>query len=153
MSTVTEAVAMFHPTVDAPCKGVIRFTQTQDSVKVVADIEGLKPDSKHALHIHVLGNCGNPDKGSAGGHYEPHAHKDDAAHLEEGHSGNLGTLTADSDGRSHFEVSLKNCSIGGVERPIIGRCVIIDAAAQTTDSHQHTAIGCAVIGIAKISAP
>ena len=32
-----------------------------DSVKVSADLEGLNPGQKHAMHIHQFGDCSAPD--------------------------------------------------------------------------------------------
>lgn len=160
MSTVDAAVAVVHPMKGSSCRGVVRFTQVGDSVKVVGDFEELAPGSKHALHIHEFGNCVDPDGGSAGGHYVPHAHKDDKPHTEAGHSGNLGDLEADANGKAHFEAAITNCSLAGIERPIIGRCVVVDAKPGAAGAHshdgakgagdpkKHEGIGCGVIGVA-----
>jgi hypothetical protein len=45
-SPVARAVVELHPTTGQHCHGVIHFTQDGDSVKVVADLEGLAPDLK-----------------------------------------------------------------------------------------------------------
>src|SRR5262250_1838000 len=71
----TQAVAVLNPTADAHCQGVVRFTQAGDSVKVVADLQGLTPGQKHAFHIHQYGDCSAPDAMSAAGHYNPEGHQ------------------------------------------------------------------------------
>lgn len=161
MSRVDSAIAVVHPKKGGALSGVVRFTQAGDDVKVVAEFEGLAPGSKHALHIHELGNCLDPNAGSAGGHYVPHAHPGDKSHTEAGHSGNLGDVEADAGGKARFETTIRNCSVGGMERPIIGRCVVVDAKAGAAAAHphdgakhagsdhkKHDTIGCGVIGIA-----
>src|SRR6266511_4107458 len=50
-AAVKQAVAVLHATAGNKCHGTVRFTQEGDSVKVVADIEGLTPGQKHAFHI------------------------------------------------------------------------------------------------------
>jgi Cu-Zn family superoxide dismutase len=64
-----QAVAVLHSTTGQHCHGVVHFTQDGDSLKVVADLEGLAPDQKHAFHIHQYGDCTSSDGMSAGGHY------------------------------------------------------------------------------------
>ena len=64
-AAVEKAVAVLHPTAGQHCHGVVHFTQEGDSVKVVADLEGLNPGQKHAFHIHQFGDCSSPDGMSA----------------------------------------------------------------------------------------
>ena len=66
-SPVVQAVVVLHPTTGQHCHGVVHFIQDGDSVKVVADLEGLAPDQKHAFHIHQYGDCSAADGMSAGG--------------------------------------------------------------------------------------
>lgn len=161
MSRVDSAIAVVNPVKGGSLSGVVRFAQAGLDVKVVADFDGLAPGSKHALHIHELGNCLDPSGGSAGAHYVPHAHPDDKPHTEAGHSGNLGDVEADAGGKAHFETTIRNCSVAGMERPIVGRCVVVDAKPGAAGAHshdgakgagvdggKHDGIGCGVIGIA-----
>src|SRR5262245_60372790 len=53
---ITEAVAAVGPVGKSHVHGVVRFSQVEDGVKIVAEIEGLKPDSKHAFHVHEFGD-------------------------------------------------------------------------------------------------
>src|SRR5262245_22663658 len=83
---ITEAVAAVGPVGKSHVHGVVRFSQVEDGVKIVAEIEGLKPDSKHAFHIHEFGDVtsAGTDGKSAGGHYNPgkvlHGGPDSAPH-------------------------------------------------------------------------
>jgi Cu-Zn family superoxide dismutase len=150
-AAVHAAVAVLHPTAGQKCHGVVRFTQEGDSVKVVADIEGLSPGQKHAFHIHQYGDCSGPDGMSAGGHYNPEGHQHGLPESENRHAGDLGNAQADSDGKAHYEITVNNVSIMGEKNPILGRAVIVHA--KTDDGSQPTGnaggrIACGVIGVA-----
>src|SRR3974390_58734 len=67
----TEAGAVIYPASGSTRKGLVRITQDPSAVKIVADIEGLVPGSKHAFHVHEFGDCSAPDAMSAGTHYDP----------------------------------------------------------------------------------
>src|SRR5712691_7405892 len=68
---VKEAVAVVQGTKgNEKVMGVVKFTDTGAGVKVVADIEGLEPNSEHGFHVHEFGDCSDMEKAmSAGGHY------------------------------------------------------------------------------------
>ncbi|MDX1681501.1 MAG: superoxide dismutase family protein [Phycisphaeraceae bacterium] len=150
-SDVTEAVAVLHPTKGNKAHGVVRFHQTPEGVKVVADIHGLEPNSKHGFHIHAWGDCTAADGTSAGGHYNPEGHAHGRPHDHHRHAGDLGNVTAGSNGSAHYELLAENISLVGMKNPILGRGVILHAHAD--DGGQPTGnagprIACGVIGIA-----
>jgi Cu-Zn family superoxide dismutase len=124
---VTHAVAVLHSTAGQQCHGVVHFTQDGESVKVVADLEGLTPGQKHAFHIHQYGDCSAPDGMSAGGHYNPEGHQHGLPDIESRHAGDLGNVQADDQGKGHYEITVTNISIMGPKNPILGRGVIIHA--------------------------
>ncbi len=66
----TNAVAVVHPTEDSEVTGTVTFAETDNGVRVQAEIEGLA-EGKHGFHIHQYGDCTAPDGTSAGGHYNP----------------------------------------------------------------------------------
>jgi Cu-Zn family superoxide dismutase len=149
---VTQAVAVLHPTAGQQCHGVVRLTQDGDSVKVVADIEGLTPGQKHAFHIHQYGDCSSPDGMSAGGHYNPEGHQHGLPDGENRHAGDLGNVQADEQGKAHYEITVTNISIMGAKNPIIGRGVIVHAKVDDGGQPVGNAgarIACGVIGVAK----
>src|SRR5256885_17207665 len=91
-AAVKQAVAVLHATAGNKCHGTVRFTQDGDSVKVVADIEGLAPGQKHAFHIHQFGDCRSATGMSAGGHFNPEGHPHGLPETEKRHAGDLGNL-------------------------------------------------------------
>ncbi|MGB5847986.1 MAG: superoxide dismutase family protein, partial [Ignavibacteriaceae bacterium] len=50
------AVCILYPTEGNETRGMVKFTQTSEGTKIVADIEGLTP-GKHGFHIHEFGDC------------------------------------------------------------------------------------------------
>jgi superoxide dismutase, Cu-Zn family len=147
----SQAVAILHSTAGQHCQGVVRFTQQGDSVKVVADLEGLNPGQKHAFHIHQYGDCSAPDGMSAGGHYNPEGHQHGLPDSENRHAGDLGNVLADDQGKAHYIITVDNISISGQKNPIIGRAVIVHAKADDGGQPVGNAgsrIACGVIGIA-----
>ncbi len=148
---VTHAVAVLHPTAGQRCRGLVHFVPEGQSVKVVADIEGLNPNQKHAFHIHQYGDCSAPDGLSAGGHYNPEGHPHGLPTTENRHAGDLGNVQADSEGKAHYELTVDNISIMGQRNPIIGRAVIVHAKPDDASQPVGNAggrIACGVIGIA-----
>src|SRR6516164_4771197 len=91
-TSVKKAVAVLHATAGNKCHGQVTFTQDGDSVKVVADLEGLNPGQKHAFHIHQFGDCSAPDGMSAGSHYNPEGHKHGLPDSPSHHAGDLGNV-------------------------------------------------------------
>ena len=148
---VREAICVIYPTAGHTVSGVVRFKQQGHQVKIVADIEGLLPSGIHAIHIHQFGDCSSPDGTSAGGHYNPQGHDHALPPTKQRHAGDLGNLTADSQGKSHYEIEVDNICIVGQKNPVLGRAIIIHA--QADDGGQPTGnaggrIGYGVIGIA-----
>lgn len=153
-SAVTKAVAAIHSTQGNKCHGTVQFSQIGDKVKVVATIEGLTPNQKHAIHIHETGDCTSADGMSAGGHYNPEGHQHGLAAAAKRHAGDLGNLQADAQGKAHYELTVDNISIVGMKNPILGRAVIVHAKEDDGGQPVGNAgarLGCGVIGIAKSS--
>jgi Cu-Zn family superoxide dismutase len=150
-SSVKQAVAVLHPTSGNKAHGKVVFTQDGESVKIVADVEGLTPGQKHAIHIHQFGDCSSPDGMSAGGHYNPENHPHALPEKDMRHAGDLGNLEADAQGKAHYELTVKNVSVAGTVNPIIGRGVIVHAKVDDGGQPVGNAggrIACGVIGVA-----
>jgi superoxide dismutase, Cu-Zn family len=114
-TAIKQAVAVLHPTAGNKCQGKVVFTQQGDSLKVVAEIEGLSPGQKHAFHIHEFGDCSAPDATSAGSHYNPEKHPHGLPEKDARHAGDLGNLQADANGKARYEITVKNISIAGTK--------------------------------------
>jgi superoxide dismutase, Cu-Zn family len=109
--------------------GIVTFTEIGDGqAKVVAEITGLTPNSKHGFHIHEKGDLSAADLTSAGGHYNPDKHVHGAPATSPVHAGDLGNITADASGNARYEITVSNISIGGQTNDIVGRSVIIHAS-------------------------
>ncbi|XP_059088410.1 copper chaperone for superoxide dismutase-like [Tigriopus californicus] len=108
--------------IGAKVKGVVRFTQVDESTCVVdGTIDGLSP-GKHALAIH---ECGDLTQGckSVGAHFNPRntRHGSPLNEENERHVGDLGNISADESGRAVFKFSDKLVKVWD----IIGRSVVV----------------------------
>lgn len=102
--------------------GTIKFTPEANQLRVVAEIKGLKPNSKHGFHVHENGECTAPKFDSAGSHYNPTG----VAHGEPGdthrHPGDLGNLQADKKGVARLDIVIPQAPSGD---SFAGRSVIV----------------------------
>lgn len=146
---VTEAIALLHPTQGSTVKGTVVFSKVNGDVKVVADVEGLTP-GKHGFHIHEYGDCSAADATSAGGHFNPETTAHGAPTDEKRHLGDLGNITADADGKAHFEWTDSEIALNG-PHAIVGRSVIVHAGEDDLTSQPTGKAGprlaCGIIGI------
>lgn len=153
---IKELVTVMQSASGSSCKGSVRFILAGEKIKVVAEIEGLTPGQKHAIHIHEFGDVTSPDGMGTGGHYNPEGHAHGLTSLNSRHAGDLGNLQADDKGKAHYEVTIDNISLVGLKNPIIGRAVIIHAKPDDGGQPVGNAgarISQGVIGLAKPTAP
>ena len=149
----TSAIAVLHPTAGHNVSGIVRFTQTGTAVRVVADLEGLAPNTVHGFHIHEFGDCSAADAMTAGGHFNPEGHPHAGPMAAMRHAGDLGNITSNADGTAHLEITLEGLTISGPTNAIVGRSVIIhdkpdDLVSQPVGNAGPRA-ACGVIGMAK----
>jgi Cu-Zn family superoxide dismutase len=154
---VKEAVAVVHGTKgNEKVMGVVKFTDTGAGVKVVADIEGLEPNSEHGFHVHEFGDCSDMEKAmSAGGHYNPEKHQHGKPGDPNSHVGDMGNIKADASGKAHIELTLGAATVSG-KNALLGRGVILHAKADDFSQPVGNAggrIGCGVIGVAQVKKP
>ncbi|MBI1337758.1 MAG: superoxide dismutase family protein [Phycisphaera sp.] len=150
-AAVNHAVAIVTPTKGNTCRGVVKFEQVADGVKVTADIEGLTPNSKHGFHIHEFGDATSDDGTAMGGHYNPEGHEHGLPDGKPIHAGDMGNLEANAQGVAHLETVFHNITISG-KNAILGRGLIVHA--KVDDGGQPTGnagarIGQGVIGAVK----
>lgn len=153
---ISEGVAVMHGTQgNEKVNGTVRFSQQGEKVHVVVDLQGLAPNGTHAIHVHEFGDCTAGDATSAGGHYNPTAHKHALpSETEMRHAGDLGNLTADAKGNAHYEITVDNITVAGGMNPVLGRAVILHADSDKGMAEQPTGaagarLACGVIGVAK----
>ncbi|QUY44047.1 superoxide dismutase family protein [Acaryochloris marina] len=146
------ALAILSPTEGNQVTGSIKFKQAEDKITILANLQGLQPNSVHAWHIHEFGDASSPDGKAMGGHYNPEEMPHGLPNNPERHAGDLGNLKADSQGEVAKEITVNNISINGPQNPILGRGLIIHA--ETDDGGQPTGnagsrIAQGVIGLPK----
>jgi superoxide dismutase, Cu-Zn family len=147
------AIVVILPASNSAVHGIARFTTAGSGVKIVADLEGLTPNAQHGFHIHEFGDCSVPDATSAGSHWDPETTKHHGKPEEKDrHSGDMGNIQADANGKGHLELTLEGISIAGPKNSILGHAVIVHAKPDDFGQPVGNAgarIGCGVIGITK----
>jgi Cu-Zn family superoxide dismutase len=147
----SKAVAVLHSTMGNEVTGLVTFVSTSEGVRVTADVQGLTP-GKHGFHIHEYGDCSAPDGSSAGGHFNPEGKPHGGPTESNRHVGDMGNITADTNGKAHFEWTDKLLSLRGAHS-IIGRAVIVHAGEDDLKSQPTgdagARVACGVIGIAE----
>ena len=120
------AEATLNPTTGSSVSGSLQIFQVNaDTVRVVAQVQGLAPGSEHGFHIHEKGDCSAPDGMSAGGHYNPSSHQHGKAGPTS-HVGDLPSLVADGNGVAKLSWETRSLSAGtGQANDVKGRGVIV----------------------------
>jgi Cu-Zn family superoxide dismutase len=146
-----KAISILHPTGDSGVGGVVTFTRQKDGMHIAADMQGLSP-GQHGFHIHEYGDCSALDAGSAGGHFNPTGKPHGAPADKERHAGDLGNLSADTQGRARYESTDKIISFEG-PTSVIGRAVVVHADPDDLTSqpagNAGSRVACGVIGVMK----
>jgi superoxide dismutase, Cu-Zn family len=123
-----DALAELGPASGSQVAGVVTFTRlAAGGVHIEGDITGLTP-GEHGFHVHEVGDCSAPDATSAKGHFNPGG-KPHGGQDGEHHAGDMINLTADADGKAHYAADFSALEIGSGEGNIIGRAVVVHAAA------------------------
>ena len=147
--TIEKAVAVIHPTDGNSASGVVTFTQTDNGVRVQANISGLDSESLHGFHIHEFGDCRASDATSAGGHYNPTDMPHGAPVDEERHMGDLGNLPSNADGDAVLDYTDPMIELSGMNT-ILGLAVIVhvqrDDLVSQPVGDAGARIGCGIIG-------
>ncbi len=151
--TIDQAVAVMHATDGNSVEGTVLFTQTEQGVRVEANISGLDADSMHGFHIHEYGDCRASDGTSAGGHFNPEEAEHGGPDDDMRHVGDLGNLQSDADGNATAEFVDPQLQLSGMTS-ILGRGVIIHAGEDDLVSQPTGDAGgrlsCGVIGVANM---
>ncbi len=144
--TIENAVAVMHPKNGSDVVGTVYFEQTENGVRVTAEVSGLT-GSKHGFHIHQYGNCTADDGTSAGGHFNPNGNDHAGPEDMNRHMGDMGNIDADENGNATLDYVDSTIQM----HEIIGRGVIVHGGVDDLESQPSGAagprIGCGVIGI------
>ncbi len=146
---VQTAKSVLHPTKGNQVTGTVTFTVVDGGVRVVADLEGLKP-GEHGFHIHEFGDCSAPDGSSAGGHFNPTKKHHGSPDSLDRHVGDLGNITAEANGRAHYDRTDKVIDLNGKDS-IVGHSVVVhekadDFVTQPT-GNSGARVACGVISV------
>lgn len=124
-SAVTQAVAEVKSYKDSKVSGKVTFTKVPGGIRIVADVNGLKP-GKHGFHVHEHGDCSGDDGMKAGGHFNPTNTKHGGPDSPERHVGDFGNLEADEKGYAHYDRVDTLITFEG-QNSILGRSIMIHA--------------------------
>lgn len=146
-----ELIAVLRPTEGNNARGFVSFRPVEDGkVEVTGRVTGLKPDSKHGIHIHQYGDLSAADGTSLGDHYNPLDHKHGLPSQTTRHPGDFGNLEADGNGVAVLKLVVDNVTLAGQKNPVIGRGVVVhekadDGGQPTGNAGSRIATG--VIGV------
>ncbi len=145
------AIAVIQPMVGQTVKGVVRFVQLGDGVRVSIMLSGLTPNARHGVHVHRYGDASDNKKGRrAGGHYNPDRHPHGLPPTLHRHAGSFGNVQANENGDATLQLFDQTITIAGRKNPVIGRSVVVHAGEDTGEQPAGNAgprIGLGVIGI------
>lgn len=120
-----EGVAHLKPTQGHSASGTVTFREGRDHVIVIADLEGLPPNSAHAIHVHERGNCQAPDASSAGAHFNPRSQPHGEPPDTERHAGDMPNLMSDEHGRARYRAEVNLISVAPGPMSVLERAVVI----------------------------
>ena len=143
--------------------GTVSFKQDGNTLTMQLALMGASA-GQHGFHIHTVGSCAagvDPGEGTAPipagtalGHFDPLATKNHGAPTDPTsakHAGDLGNVTAGSDGRINTTVTTTAMSLTGTN-PIAGRAVMLHSGQDDLTSDpggmSGTRVGCGVISSA-----
>lgn len=152
-SKINKGIANLFPIKGGKVTGTAKFEPTGNGIKVIAHIEGLKPNSKQGFHIHEFGDCTALDFSSAGSHYNPGSRQHAGPENEESHAGDMGNLVSNDKGFADYEYNFTDLTIAGGMNPVLGRAVIVheneDNLVSQPTGNAGARVACGVIGIAQ----
>lgn len=135
---------------DTALNGTAVFTKENGKVKLVLNITCEKMKNKSvAVHLHEMGDCGDMGK-MAHGHWNPTNEQHGKWGSSSFHSGDIGNVALDADGKGSLQMETDRWTIGGDEKTnILNRSVIVhggvdDFTTQPT-GNAGSRIGCGVI--------
>ncbi len=117
----TMGVAVIMPTKGSKVRGMLKLMQMGDDLRLTGKIRNLTPGD-HGFHIHEFGDFRDMDGGtSAGGHFNPSGVPHGS--IGHGHVGDLGNITADSEGVATVDITVEATKLHFV----LGRAFVVHA--------------------------
>lgn len=106
------AVAALQTATGTPA-GQATATEVAGGVRFTIDATGLPPGT-HGAHVHTTGRCDAPDFATAGGHWNPTAHKHGSMNPQGPHEGDLPNLIVGNDGRGTLGATVPGATLAGL---------------------------------------
>ena len=131
------------PKSNSSVKGEVTFTQEAGKITMVANFSGLTP-GEHAIHLHEKADCSSDDGKSTGGHWNPTHEPHGKWGAAEGyHKGDIGNLTADTEGNATLEFITDQWCLGCEDENgnILGKAVIVHQGVDDFVSQPSGAAG------------
>jgi len=115
-----KAIAVFQDEI----KGIVKFTEFDNKVKIDVFITGLKPSSLHGFHVHEAGDL--TDKcTSMCSHFNPYGLTHGCPGMKNRHVGDLGNLQTNNKGEAKYSFFDDQIKLRGSKCNILGRGLII----------------------------
>lgn len=139
-------------------KGIVKFTEKENKVKIDLNIQGLPANSLHGFHVHEAGDL--TDKCvSMCSHFNPYGSTHGCPGMSRRHVGDLGNIKTNHRGVAKYTFYDDVIRLRGTKRNIIGRGLIIHEdeddcgqggnAESLKTGNAGKRVACAVIGYSK----
>lgn len=122
------AVSDLHSASQEKMIGLVKIKDYKDHFKIEVEVSGLKPNSKHGLHIHENGICEGPYYKTAGDHFNPYKHAHGRPDSKKRHIGDMGNIETDANGIGKNVIILPKQKMDDLNL-IIGKSVLLHAGA------------------------
>ncbi|MDX2092650.1 MAG: superoxide dismutase family protein [Kofleriaceae bacterium] len=143
---VDAAIVVLHPTRGSKVGGTLQLREVNGGLDVTANVTGL-PRARHAVHVHLFGDCASQNATSTG----PHFNFEGSSFRPSGRTivGDLGNLEA-VRGVSTTQLRIEGATLQG-KYSVLGRSVVVHAKPNNPrrppDGAAGERIACGVIGI------
>lgn len=149
-----KAIAVFTDSI----RGVVKFIEMGNKVKIEVFISGLKPNSLHGFHVHEAGDLSDKCM-SMCAHFNPYNKTHGCPGMVNRHIGDLGNLQTNHKGEAKYSFYDDCIKLRGTKANIIGRGLVIhedpddcgkgDHPTSLTTGNSGKRIACAIIGYSK----
>ncbi len=148
----TEASTVLR-TADGTEVGTVTFAETEDGVRMVAELHGVEGAGMHGIHVHEAGECSAPDFKSAGGHFNPEDTDHACPPTLPRHAGDFGNIEVAGDGTGTLTLASDLVTVAPGPTSVVGKAVILHAGEDDCTSQPSGAAGsrlaCGVVTVAE----
>lgn len=124
----TRAVSDLHSSTNEKLTGLMKVKDEGENLKIEIEVLGLKPSSKHGIHIHENGICEGPYYKTSGDHFNPYKHAHGKPESKLRHIGDMGNIDTDANGAGKKVIILPKEKMDDLNL-IIGKSVLLHAGA------------------------